>query len=306
MVILIVLYRYQMSRKLSHNKILDLFKVASEEELLVAWRKSHPTRYSDDESGLNAWKQDTNSILGVTDESDLLSILEGEVNPDLLARVSDWSDISYVIPAGNSLRKKWQKSSDNKSLSGFIGWLRGLGHRDASTILNSIVPKKVESIKPPSDVPKSEENVSFKKVDLQGGSDDAFYRAILEGIGAPVTNNNMAYLYAWRQSEGGKAAFNPFNTTQKAEGATNYNSVGVKNYTSAEQGVAATVKTIINGRYESIINSLKMDKPPMETAEALVASPWGTSGLIKKVISGYEAGYSPKPKEINQSTERIA
>lgn len=295
-----------MSRKLSQNKILSLFKLATEEELMASWRKSHPMRYSEDESGLSAWKQDVNSILGVTDEPDLLSILNGDINPDLLSKVSDWSDISYLLPSGEQLRRSWQKSSYNKSLSGFIGWLRGLGHRDASSILNSIVPKKVESIKPASDVSKSEENVSFNKVNLQGGSDDAFYRAILEGIGAPVTNNNMAYLYAWRQAEGGKAAFNPFNTTQKAEGATNYNSVGVKNYTSAEQGVAATVKTITNGRYESIINSLKMDKPPMETAEALVASPWGTSGLIKKVISGYEAGYSPKPHQISESTERIA
>lgn len=295
-----------MSRKLSQNKILSLFKLATEEELMASWRKSHPLRYSEDESGLSAWKQDVNSILGVTDEPDLLSILNGDINPDLLSKVSDWSDISYLLPSGEKLRRSWQKSSDNKSLSGFIGWLRGLGHRDASSILNSIVPKKVESIKPPSDVSKSEENVSFNKVNLQGGSDDAFYRAILEGIGAPVTNNNMAYLYAWRQAEGGKAAFNPFNTTQKAEGATNYNSVGVKNYTSAKQGVAATVKTITNGRYESIINSLKMDRPPMETAEALVASPWGTSGLIKKVISGYEAGYSPKPHQISDSTERIA
>lgn len=295
-----------MSRKLNQNKILSLFKLATEEELMASWRKSHPLRYSEDESGLSAWKQDVNSILGVTDEPDLLSILNGDINPDLLSKVSDWSDISYLLPSGEQLRRSWQKSSDNKSLSGFIGWLRGLGHRDASSILNSIVPKKVESIKPASDVSKSEENVSFNKVNLQGGSDDAFYRAILEGIGAPVTNNNMAYLYAWRQAEGGKAAFNPFNTTQKAEGATNYNSVGVKNYTSAEQGVAATVKTITNGKYESIINSLKMDKPPMETAEALVASPWGTSGLIKKVISGYEAGYSPKPHQISESTERIA
>ena len=44
----------------------------------------------------------------------------------------------------------------------------------------------------------------------------------------------------------------------------------------------------------------------METAEALVASPWGTSSLINEVISGYEAGYSPKPPPVGQMTERIA
>lgn len=255
-------------------------------------------RYSENESGLLSWREDIKNSLGLTEDEDLEKILGGEVNPDVLSRASDWSEISFLIPGGDKIRKKWRKSSDDKDLSGFISWLRSSGIRDAPTILNSIVPQKVESIKEDSEVPQSREIFESKKIKIEPTSDLEFYKAVLNGIGAPVTDNNLAYLYAWRQSEGGKAAFNPFNTTQKAEGATNYNKVGVKNYTSAEQGINATIKTITNGRYESIINSLKMDKPPMETAEALIASPWGTSSLIKKVISGYEAGYSPKPPQI--------
>jgi hypothetical protein len=307
MVILVILYRYQMSRKLHQDKILKLFKLAAEEDLLLSsWRVKHPMRYSEGESGLLSWREDIKNSLGLTEDGDLERILNGEVDPELLSRASDWSEVSFLIPGGDKIRRKWQKSSDDKGLSGFISWLRGVGSRDVPTILNSIVPRKEEVIKQDSENPQSGGIFESKKIKIEPTSDLEFYKSVLTGIGAPVTDNNLAYLYAWRQSEGGKAAFNPFNTTQKAEGATNYNKVGVKNYTSAEQGIVATIKTITNGRYNSIINSLKMDKPPMETAEALVASPWGTGGLIKKVISGYEAGYSPKPPPIGQVTERIA
>lgn len=306
MVILVALYRYQMSRKIHQDKILRLFKLAAEENLLSAWRIKHPMRYSENESGLLSWREDIKNSLGLIEDEDLEKILGGEIDPEVLSKASDWSEVSFLIPGGDKIRKKWRKSSDDKDLSGFISWLRNSGIRDAPTILNSIIPEKVESIKEESKVPQSREIFESKKIKIEPTSDLEFYKSVLAGIGAPVTDNNLAYLYAWRQSEGGKAAFNPFNTTQKAEGATNYNKVGVKNYTSAEQGIAATIKTINNGRYESIISALRQDKPPMETAEALVASPWGTSSLIKKVISGYEAGYSPKPPPIGQVTERIA
>jgi hypothetical protein len=304
MVILVILYRYQMSRKLHQDKILKLFKLAAEEDLLLSsWRMGHPMRYSEGESGLLSWREDIKNSLGLTEDGDLEKILNGEVDPELLSRASDWSEVSFLIPGGDKIRRKWQKSSDDKGLSSFISWLRGVGSRDVPTILNSIVPRREEVIKQDSKIPQSGGIFEPKKIKIEPTSDMDFYRAVLTGIGAPVTDNNIAYLYAWRQSEGGKAAFNPFNTTQRGEGATNYNKVGVKNYTSAEQGIAATIKTINNGRYESIISALRQDKPPMETAEALVASPWGTGGLIKKVISGYEAGHSPKPPPIAVSSQ---
>jgi len=120
------------------------------------------------------------------------------------------------------------------------------------------------------------------------GSDDAFYSRILTGIGAPATPENRRFLYAWRAAEGGTAAFNPFNTTQGAPGATNYNAAGVKNYTSEEQGVSATVKTLLNGRYGEIISALRDGGPgaPQAAAQALARSPWGTGELVLRVLRG--------------------
>ena len=138
-------------------------------------------------------------------------------------------------------------------------------------------------------------------------TDDEFYKSILKGIGAPITDENMKFLYAWRQAEGGKARNNPFNTTQSKPGSTFYNCLkkgvsgcksGVRNYLSSQDGIDATVRTIKNGRYQNIINSLKSGDSAEKSAQALKSSPWGTGELALKVVRGYNSGSSPKPPKI--------
>jgi hypothetical protein len=129
-------------------------------------------------------------------------------------------------------------------------------------------------------------------------ADDPFYKAVLQGIGAPITSNNLTFLYAWRQAEGASATYNPFNTTWNATGSTVYNSHGVRNYVSAATGVDATVKTLLMDRYASIVKSLEADASPLVTAAALTTSEWGTGPLATSVLLGYAAGASPKPPAI--------
>jgi len=138
-------------------------------------------------------------------------------------------------------------------------------------------------------------------------TDDEFYKSILKGIGAPITDENMKFFYAWRQAEGGKARNNPFNTTQSKPGSTFYNCLkkgvsgcksGVRNYLSSQDGIDATVRTIKNGRYQNIINSLKSGDSAEKSAQALKSSPWGTGELALKVVRGYNSGSSPKPPKI--------
>lgn len=81
-----------------------------------------------------------------------------------------------------------------------------------------------------------------------------FARDVLAAIGAPATAGNLAFLSAWMHQEGTTAAFNPLATTLSMPGAGNFNSVGVKNYTSYAQGVAATAQTIKN--YSGILTDL--------------------------------------------------
>ena len=138
-------------------------------------------------------------------------------------------------------------------------------------------------------------------------TDDEFYKSILKGIGAPITDENMKFFYAWRQAEGGKARNNPFNTTQSKPGSTFYNCLkkgvsgcksGVRNYLSSQDGIDATVRTIKNGRYQNIINALKTGDNAEKSALALKSSPWGTGELALKVVRGYNSGSSPKPPKI--------
>ena len=138
-------------------------------------------------------------------------------------------------------------------------------------------------------------------------TDDEFYKSILKGLGAPITDENMKFFYAWRQAEGGKARNNPFNTTQSKPGSTFYNCLkkgvsgcksGVRNYLSSQDGIDATVRTIKNGRYQNIINSLKSGDSAEKSALALKSSPWGTGELALKVVRGYNSGSSPKPPKI--------
>ena len=117
-------------------------------------------------------------------------------------------------------------------------------------------------------------------------NDDAFYRAILVGVGAPITDNGLLFLRAWRQAEGGTAAYNPVNTTWKKPGTTDYNSRGVKNYPDPVTGLSATVKTLLSSYYTGIVDALRRGAPASKAAAALRASPWGTGAGAERVLAG--------------------
>lgn len=103
---------------------------------------------------------------------------------------------------------------------------------------------------------------------------------VLRGIKGKGSGENRRFLGAWQLAEGGTAAFNPLNTTEPWAGATNYNSVGVKNYRTGSDGIAATVATLLNGHYTNIVHDLRDGTLPAEMivkrndAEIRV---WGTN-----------------------------
>jgi len=150
-----------------------------------------------------------------------------------------------------------------------------------------------------------------KDIKVSPQQDDQFYKDILTGIGAPINNKNLSVMYAWRQSEGGKAANNPFNTTKPMSNSTFYNclkrsgggcTIGVRNYKTRQDGVSATIKTLQNGLYGGVIGALKdNNKSAMDVAKEIKNSRWGTGDLIIKVLDGYIAGASPKPQPIPSS-----
>ena len=108
-------------------------------------------------------------------------------------------------------------------------------------------------------------------------------QAVLKSLGMPITADNVAAVVAWEMAEGGHwyntAYYNPLNTTQSMPGATIFNSVGVKAYTSWAQGLKATVITLHNGYYGGILEALSRGNDAQAVADAVAASPWGTGSF---------------------------
>lgn len=118
-----------------------------------------------------------------------------------------------------------------------------------------------------------------------------FARALLPKIGARASKRNLVALVAWQRAEGIAGKFNPLNTTLDAPDATDFNSVGVKNYVSFLQGVEATAKTLNYGAdrglygYRPIRKRLRGNSFAWLTLRAVERSAWGTGGLAAEVRS---------------------
>ena len=133
----------------------------------------------------------------------------------------------------------------------------------------------------------------INKIELAGLTDKNFYMKLLESLGAPVSDENMKFMYAWRQAEGNGGKYNPFNTTWNMPGSTKMNSVGVRNYVSLEDGMVATIKTLKNGYYNCIVNGLKDDIGASNIARCESLKTWGTGDLVGKVVASYNSGANP-------------
>jgi hypothetical protein len=112
-----------------------------------------------------------------------------------------------------------------------------------------------------------------------------FGKELCRAIGAPFTSQNDLFLRAWAQSENSRATFNPYATTKPWPGATRFNSVGVRNYATWQDGVAATAATLLNGLYDPIVANLRNGSSALSTARALAASRWGTGDLTIEVLT---------------------
>jgi len=114
------------------------------------------------------------------------------------------------------------------------------------------------------------------------GSDHVSYGdwadMLLRILGAPGCRDNRVLVVAWQVQEFTQASWNPLATTHRMEGSTDFNSVGVQNYASLEQGLQATKETIDHGwdvyGYGAIVRSLRACAPSLATAHAIAASSW--------------------------------
>jgi hypothetical protein len=114
-------------------------------------------------------------------------------------------------------------------------------------------------------------------------------RDFLTELGKPITAENVKAIAAWEQAEGTAASFNPLATTQSGfAGETRFNSVGVKNYASYQNGLDANVHALTNGRYANILAALGAGNSATAVAQAIANSPWGTGGLVLTVLNAQQ------------------
>ena len=115
------------------------------------------------------------------------------------------------------------------------------------------------------------------------GSQKEWASSLLSALGAPASDSNVSALLTWSRFEGGhwknSAAYNPLNTTLNRPGSSSMNSVGVKRYTSWEQGIDATVSTLLGNRskergYAAIVDALRSDAGASAVLSAVNQSAW--------------------------------
>ena len=126
------------------------------------------------------------------------------------------------------------------------------------------------------------------------GTPQWFARKVLERLGLPVTRSNVNWLTAWESREGGHwgntARYNPLNTTLPMPGSSTMNGVGVRVYTSWQQGIEATAKTLESGLYNDIRGALSTGHVSLDHHfHSLIA--WSGGGYDN--VSGGTVNYHP-------------
>jgi len=147
--------------------------------------------------------------------------------------------------------------------------------------------------------------------------DDSFYEAakdFLQSLGAPLTPGNVNIVAAWSYCEKPHwtgAAWqwnNPLNTTLACCGWTgNANEVGVKIYPSKEAGIEANKKTILGGRYPTLVQALTSANPGLFLSARGEIQTWGTSAdCITSIYNSLgpppDWAVSPQPQPTPQPT----
>ena len=107
-----------------------------------------------------------------------------------------------------------------------------------------------------------------------------YFKDVLAGIGAPITETNLLFFKAWRRFEGNGGNYNAFNTTQRVGGSTGR----IQSYLSFEDGVKGTIITMQNGKYPVILKALRkgLDDYAEGLELALLVQQWSMPNIPPK------------------------
>jgi hypothetical protein len=181
--------------------------------------------------------------------SDLMSIFGGAP--------TDIAKILVALATGNAT------AADNAFTSllgkGGSGALGDLGTTLANVPATLIKDAVQFLISPTKAFASAKQAAAAGPVGRVSGNEASVITALLGALGAPSTGANQSAMARWIARETPwppVARYNPMNTTLSAAGATDFNSIGVKNYVSWAEGVTANADTILNG-YPTILGDLR-------------------------------------------------
>ena len=125
---------------------------------------------------------------------------------------------------------------------------------------------------------------------------EQFATDLLTEAGWSISTEKIDALVAQASKEDAGARNNPLATTEPGPGATDYNSVGVKNYPSYVEGLAATVATLRNGHYPQLVGVLSdpAGGSALTYCTSVELNTWGTGnclGFLESIRSGDPHGY---------------
>lgn len=119
-----------------------------------------------------------------------------------------------------------------------------------------------------------------------------FTRAVFEKLHIPIKPSRLYFGVALAVMQDCEAKNNPWGTEEPYPDSTDFNSAGVKNYKTWEDGVYATTSTLVLPYYKNLIETLKDDKASIgKVLAAFNDCPWGgkiTLDLYSQVADNYE------------------
>jgi hypothetical protein len=150
---------------------------------------------------------------------------------------------------------------------------------------------------------KQENNNTSGTTPLSESETEEILTKILEGLRITPTDGNIIFIKAWRQAEGGRAAFNAFNTILSKPGVTQYNNIGVKNYKSKEDGISANVQSLKESQYNILLQKLKNVKTIQDAYNlAVLESDGPGNGAFYVWSEGYYINRIQECKELAAGT----
>lgn len=119
-------------------------------------------------------------------------------------------------------------------------------------------------------------------------SNEAFFAAVLRGIGAPVTTANLQALAGVAHLEGANDRFNPLNSVVPNGNSTSFNSVGVQDYRSFDNGVQGTIKLLQGGVWSGVVGALRAGNSAYNVANqfAQVYQGWDPGVTAQSFLGG--------------------